>query len=90
MNTNNNCNKEDYYSMDNSTDTIGKLEGWTRDTDDISDDELFKQPPPKEDCPICLLRYHYLYQGRHTTPAVEKLFAAAVIMHLCTIIWAIQ
>ena len=37
--------------------TLRKLEGGTRDTDDIviSDDELFKQPPPKEDCPICLL-----------------------------------
>ena len=34
------------------------------DTDDIiSDDELFKQPPPKEDCPICLLRLPLLLSG---------------------------
>ena len=62
MNTNNNCNKDD-YSMDNSTDAIGKLEGGTRDTNDISDDELFKPPPPKEDCPICLLRLPLLGSG---------------------------
>ena len=49
--------------MDNSTDAIGKLEGGTRDTNDISDDELFKQPPPKEDCPICLLRLPTLEKG---------------------------
>ena len=65
MNTNNNCNKDD-YSMDNSTDAIGKLEGGggTRDTNDISDDQLFKhQPPPKEDCPICLLCLPTLESG---------------------------
>ena len=63
MNTNNNCNKED-YSMDDLTAAIGKLEGGTRDTDDIiSDDELFKQPPPKEDCPICLLCLPTLASG---------------------------
>ena len=38
--------------------------GGTRDTDDsISDDELFKQPPPKEDCPICLLPLPLLGSG---------------------------
>ena len=43
---------------------MGKLEGGTRDTDDIvSDDELFKQPPPKDDCPICLLRLPTLESG---------------------------
>ena len=41
--------------MDNSTDAIDKLEGrGMGNTDDISDDELFKQPPNK-DCPICNL-----------------------------------
>ena len=36
---------------------MGELEGsGTRDTgDNISDDEIFKLPPPKEDCPICNL-----------------------------------
>ena len=64
MNTNNNCNKED-YSMDDLAVAIDKLEGGgTGDTDDIiSDDELFKQPPPKEDCPICLLRLPLLRLG---------------------------
>ena len=59
MSTNN--NKED--SIDNMTADMGKLEGGTRDTDNISDDELFKQPPPKEDCPICLLRLPSLGSG---------------------------
>jgi len=30
----------------------------------ISDEELFKQPPPKEDCPICFLRLPTLITGR--------------------------
>ena len=64
MNNNNNCNKED-YSMNDLTSAMGKFEGGTRDTDDIiSDDELFKPPPPKEDCPICLLRLPTLESGR--------------------------
>ena len=64
MNTNNNCNKDDYSIIGNLTAAIGKLVGWgKRDTNDISDDELFKQPPPKEDCPICLLRLPTLGSG---------------------------
>ena len=43
---------------------MGKLGGsGKRDTDDISDAELFKQPPPKEDCPICLLPLPLLGSG---------------------------
>ena len=65
MTTNNNCIKED--SIDDLTAAMGKckLEGSRkRDTDDnISDDELFKQPPPKEDCPICLLYLPTLESG---------------------------
>ena len=49
--------------MDNSTDAMGKLEGGTRDTNDISDNDLFKQPPPKEDCPICHLRLPLVESG---------------------------
>ena len=47
MSANNNCNKSD---------AVNNLKGWgKRDTDDIiSDDELFKQPPLNEDCPILL------------------------------------
>jgi TPR repeat protein len=30
---------------------------------EIHDEELFKQPPPKEDCPICLLRLPLLPSG---------------------------
>ena len=32
----------------------------------ISDEELFKQPPPAEDCPICFLRLPFVHTGyRH-------------------------
>ena len=60
MNTNNKCNKSE-----DLTATLGKLEGGgKRDTDDsISDDDLFKQPPPNEDCPICLLCLPTLASG---------------------------
>ena len=61
MSTNNNCNKEDY--TEDLTAAMGKLEGsGMRDTDNVSDDELFKQPP-NEDCPICLLRLPLLGSG---------------------------
>ena len=51
--------------MDDLVDAIGKLEGGggTRDTDNISDDEIFKPPLPNEDCPICLLRLPILASG---------------------------
>ena len=48
--------------MDDLTAAMGKIGGGTRDTDDISDDDLFKQPPNK-DCPICLLRLPLLGSG---------------------------
>ena len=48
--------------MDKSTDAIDKLEGGSGDTDDISDDELFKQPP-NEECPICNLLLPWLASG---------------------------
>ena len=63
MSTNNNCNKKDDYSVDDLTAAMGKLKGGKRDINDISDDELFKQPPPKEDCPICLLSLPTLASG---------------------------
>ena len=44
-----------------------KLEGrGTGNTDYISDDVLLKQPPPEEDCPICLLRLPLLASGYYT------------------------
>ena len=59
MSTTNNCNKSD-----DLTAALGKLEGgggnWS--TNDISDDELFKQPPNK-DCPICNLLLPALESG---------------------------
>ena len=30
----------------------------------ISDEELFKEPPPKEDCPICFQRLPSLGTGK--------------------------
>jgi len=73
MSTDNNCNKED-YSVDDLTAAIGKLEGGGKyDTDDIiSDDELFKQPPLNEDCPICLLPLPALQSGSTYYPCCGK------------------
>ena len=71
-----NCNKDD-YSVDDLTAALGKLEGGggTLDTDDIviSDDELFKQPPPSEDCSICLLRLPTLASGSMYMPCCGKI-----------------
>ena len=63
MKTNKNCNKEDF--MEALIAAMGELEGsGTRDTgDNISDDEIFKLPPPKEDCPICNLLLPTLASG---------------------------
>lgn len=33
-----------------------KLNALLAEDDSISDEDLFKEPPPKDDCPICLLR----------------------------------
>ena len=67
--------------MEALTAALGKLEGMTRDTgDNISDDMLFNQPPPNEDCLIGLLRLPTLEKGS-TMFVVEKLFAMAAIMH---------
>ena len=60
MSTNNDCNKSEDVPA-----TLGKLEGrGTGNTDDISDDELFKQQQPsKEDCPICNLLLPAIVSG---------------------------
>ena len=50
--------------MDDLTAAMSKLGGsGKRDADDISDDKLFKYPPPNEDCPICLLCLPSLTSG---------------------------
>ena len=56
--------------------TLHKLEGGTRDTNGISDDELFKQPPPKEDCPICLLCLPSLESGSMYMPCCGKMICS--------------
>ena len=68
----NNCNKEDFMEDLTAATAMG-LCGGTHDTDDsISDDELFKQPPPKEDCPICLLPLPFLDRAVCINHVVEK------------------
>jgi len=39
------------------------LDGCKLDVEKISDEDLFKQPPPKEDCPICFERIPTLHTG---------------------------
>ena len=55
------CNTD--KKEDNSATAVADREEIKRDTNDISDDELFKKPPPNEDCPICLLRLPLLGTG---------------------------
>ena len=71
MSTNNNCNKSD--AVNNNLDGWGK-----RDTDDdiISDDELFKPPLPKEDCPICLLCLPAFESGSTYMPCCGKMICS--------------
>ena len=46
------------------------------------DEELFKQPPPEEDCPICFLRIPTLKTGSiDINLVVEKRYVVDVFMH---------
>jgi len=43
------------------------------------EEQLFKQPPPDEDCPICFLRMPLLLSGSiYICHVVEKLYAVGV------------
>jgi len=50
---------------DSNTDGVVKLLDsiCLENVEKISDEELFKQPPPDEDCPICFLRLPFLNSG---------------------------
>ena len=59
----------------NTTEIIKSLDYMHLDIEKISDEELFKQPPPKEDCPICFLRLPTLeeaFRPMHTSGFQEK------------------
>ena len=89
MNTNNNCNNQD-YSMDDLTDAMGMIGGsGKRDTSDISDDELFKQQQPNEDCPICLLCLPSLESGSYYYVCCGKIICCGCRHAPGRIIWAI-
>ena len=45
----------------------------------ISDEELFKRPPPKEDCPICLLRIPTLVTGYKYQTCCGKVICSGCI-----------
>ena len=76
--------------MEDLTAAMGKLGGsGKRDTDDnISDDELFKQPPPKKDCPICNLLLPALVSGSAYMPCCGEIICSGCGLspHPCTII----
>ena len=52
------------------------------DGEDISDDKLFADPPPKEDCPICMLPMPYcgLRGGTTYEPCCGKTLCEACVM----------
>ena len=63
--------------MNDLTAAMGKLGGSRKcDTDDLSDDKLFKQPPPNEDCPICLLSLPVLESGSMYMPCCGKVICS--------------
>jgi len=45
----------------------------------FSDEELFKQPPPKEDCPICFVLLPTLYTGWRYKPCCGKVICSGCI-----------
>ena len=51
--------------------------------DELHDEEIFKQPPPNEDCPICMLCfYHHFIRGINIKYVAGKVFAVDVFMQL--------
>ena len=46
---------------------------------ELHDEELFKQPPPEEDCPICFLRLPTLESGRKYQTCCGKLICSGCI-----------
>ena len=56
--------------------------GWFVGGSKNNDEELFKQPPPEEDCPICFLRIPTLKTGSiDINLVVEKRYVVDVFMH---------
>ena len=48
---------------------------------ELHEEQLFKQPPLKEDCPICMLPLpSYFIRDQNTTPAAERIYAAGVFV----------
>ena len=47
----------------------------------VTDEELFKQPPPKDDCPVCFLSFLHLQLVKNTCLVVVKFYAVGVCMH---------
>ena len=54
---------------------------------ELHDEALFKQPPPAEDCPICMLPLPSLYTDREYRSAAGKIFAVDASMQLKTRWW---
>ena len=65
-----------------STDVDGvceHLDGCKLDVEKISDEDLFKQPPPKEDCPICFLLLPSLETGHRYKSCCGKTICTGCI-----------
>ena len=61
-------------------DLCENLEGCKLDAEKkISDEALFKQPPPKEDCPICYLRMPSLLTGSKYQSCCGKVICSGCI-----------
>ena len=49
---------------------------------ELRDVKLFKQPPPNEDCPICMSVCQLFYRGVNINHAVEKMSVVDAFMQL--------
>ena len=78
------ANKSKTKENTNNNDVVSSLLGSMSINDKItsqviSDEELFKQPPPNEDCPICFLRMPSLWKGYKYMSCCGKVICSGCI-----------
>ena len=71
--------KQDNNNDPNTNEIIKSLDSMYLDAEKISDEDLFKQPPPADDCPICFLRLPSLGKGRIHQTCCGKVICSGCI-----------
>ena len=75
------CKKKHRHKHKNVCERIvaEKKECERRAAELLHDENLFKQPPPEEDCPICFLRMPILETGRRYQPCCGKVICSGCV-----------